>query len=577
MRVRILSLLGLTLAVVTACAPALAGIGSDDRAPVETGIPTTAPQFLPEETPPSGAASQFRTDFSRHTVPYAEILSGGPPKDGIPAIDRPSYVSIERADEWLKPREPVILLEIDGVARAYPLQILMWHEIVNDTLASVPVAVTFCPLCNTAIAFERRVGDNRVTTFGTTGLLRFSNLIMYDRLTETWWQQATGEGIAGEHAGDRLRFLPATIVAWEAFKQAHPEADVLSRETGFPRSYGVNPYAGYDDVDESPFLFQGPETPGQLPAMARVLTVELNGEAVAYPFTELGKVRMVNDVVGDAPVVVFWEAGTASALDSGVIAQGRDVGTADTYSRELEGRTLTFYYDGERFIDEQTGSEWTLLGQAVAGPLAGKRLSPVVNVNHFWFSWAAFRPETRIFQSEEASPVAVDPSSAPAAVEIDVTYDFTIRLYQGETELGAQELKFSEVFAPGKPVILNLWAGLCPTCRFELPVLQAAYQEHGERILFVGIDIGPFTGLGLEADGRALLADLMVSFPAGSTPESAIMREYKVLGVPETLFFSADGKLVDRFSGLLNEKRLEQNIQALLTNWSFLLDCAEQF
>lgn len=405
MRVRILSLLSLIIAVLTACAPALANVGSGDGSSADVDGPTAEPRLLPEERPPSGAASQFKTDFSRHTVPYAEILSGGPPKDGIPAIDRPSYVSVERADEWLEPREPVILLEIDGTARAYPLQILMWHEIANDTLAGVPVAVTFCPLCNTAIAFERRVGDNRVTTFGTTGRLRFSNLIMYDRLTETWWQQATGEGIAGQYAGDRLRSLPAPIVAWETFKEVHPQADVLSRETGFSRSYGVNPYAGYDDVDEAPFLFRGPETPGQLPAMARVLTVELNGEAVAYPFTELQKVHVVNDVVGDAPVVVFWEAGTASALDSGVIAQGRDVGTADTYSRELEGRTLTFYYDGERFKDEQTGSEWTLLGQAVAGPLAGKRLSPVVNVNHFWFSWAAFRPETRIFQSEEASPV----------------------------------------------------------------------------------------------------------------------------------------------------------------------------
>ena len=368
-----------------------------------TPIPTTEPQLLPAERPPSGATSQFSTDFSRHTVPYTDILSGGPPKDGIRAIDQPKYVSVDQADEWLEPREPVILLEVDGTARAYPLQILMWHEIVNDTLADVPVAVTFCPLCNTAIAFERWVGDSQVTTFGTTGRLHFSNLIMYDRLTETWWQQATGEGIAGEHAGDRLSFLPATIVAWEVLKETHPEADVLSRETGFPRSYGFNPYEGYDDVDESPFLFRGPRTPGQLPAMARVITIDLNGEAVAYPFTELEKVHVINDAVGGTPVVVFWQAGTASALDSGVIAQGRDVGTADTYSRELDGQTLTFHFDGKSFSDEQTGSEWTVLGRAVSGPLAGKQLPPVVNVNHFWFSWAAFRPETRIFQAEETT------------------------------------------------------------------------------------------------------------------------------------------------------------------------------
>ena len=532
-----------------------------------TSIPTTGPELLPKEDPPSGAARQFRTDFGRHIVPYSDILSGGPPKDGIPAIDQPSFVFIKQADEWLEPREPVLLLEIDGTARAYPLQILMWHEIVNDTLADVPVAVTFCPLCNTAIAFERVVGDDQVTTFGTTGRLRFSNLIMYDRLTETWWQQATGEGIAGEHAGDRLNFLPATIVAWEAFKETRPEADVLSRETGSPRSYGVNPYTGYDDVDESPFLFRGPQTPGQLPAMARVLTVELNDEAVGYPFRELEKVHVVNDTVGKTPVVVFWQAGTASALDSSVIAQGRDVGTADTYSRELNGQTLTFQFDGTSFIDDQTGSEWTVLGRAVGGPLAGKQLTPVVDVNHFWFSWAAFRPETRIFQAEDGDAGAIAPTSPPAsqAADIDITYEFDINLYQGEQQLGAQELKFSDVFAQGKPVVLILWAGACPTCRFELPLLQEAYAKYEQEVVFLGVDIGPFTGLGFELDGRALLVELGITFPAGGTPDSAIMREYQVLGVPETLFFSADGELIDRFGGLLNEKRLEQYIQALLT------------
>jgi thiol-disulfide isomerase/thioredoxin len=585
MRTHTFTLLSFLLVVITACAPALANVGPGDELltssdsptpeatqtpeataePSSTTVPTAGPKLLPEERPPSGATSQFQTDFSRHTVPYSDILSGGPPKDGIPAIDEPSYVSIAEADEWLEPREPVILLEIDDQARAYPLQVLTWHEIVNDTLAGIPVAVTFCPLCNTAIAFERIIGEDQVTTFGTTGRLRFSNLIMYDRRTETWWQQATGEGIAGEHAGDRLNFIPATIVAWEEFKSTHPEADVLSKDTGFSRSYGINPYSGYDDVDESPFLFRGPQTPGQLPAMARVLTVELDDETVAYPFTVLEELRVVNDVVGDTPIVVFWQAGTASALDSAIIAEGRDVGAADTYARELDGQTLTFTYDGENFIDDQTGTKWTLLGEAVDGPLAGKQLDPVVNVNHFWFSWAAFRPETRIYEAEGATSTVPKPSPAATVTDVDVAYDFDIGLYQGERELGAQELLLSEVFAQGRPVVLILWAGLCPTCRFELPMVQEAYEKHGDEVLFFGVDIGPFTGLGFEPEGRALLDELGVTFPAGSTPDSDIMREYEVFGVPETLFFSADGELVDRFGGLLPEDKLEQNIQALLS------------
>jgi len=293
----------------------------------------------------------------------------------------------------------VILFEVGDDARAYPIQILMWHEIVNDTVGDLPVTVTFCPLCNTAIAFDRTL-DGQVLDFGTTGRLRFSNLIMYDRQTESWWQQATGEGIVGEHTGRQLTFLPAPIISWDDFKTAHPDGQVLSRDTGFTRNYGRNPYAGYDDINESPFLYRGgPETPGVLPAMARVMTVELGGEAVAYPYEVLQEVQVVNDTVGDTPVVVFWDAGTASALDVNTVAGGRDVGAVNSFSRELDGQTLTFRVEGDRIVDEETGSEWNVLGQAVSGPLAGSQLAPVVGINHFWFSWAAFKPETRVYEA----------------------------------------------------------------------------------------------------------------------------------------------------------------------------------
>ncbi len=353
--------------------------------------------LLPEEPPPAGATREFSTDFRKHSVSYREILSGGPPKDGIPAIDQPKFVSVAEADKWLRPQEPVILFQIGDDARAYPLQILIWHEIVNDTVEGIPVTITFCPLCNTAIAFERTV-NGRILDFGTTGRLRFSNLIMYDRQTESWWQQASGEAIAGELTGARLTFRPAAIISWADFKAAHPDGKVLSRETGHRRRYGQNPYAGYDDVNQSPFLYVGPETPDVLPPMARVVTVDWNGEAVAYPYDVLQKVYLINDIVGGTPIVVLWAAGTASALDAGEVAAGRDVGSANVFSRELGGRTLTFRFDGARIVDEQTGSAWNVLGRAVAGELAGSQLTPVVNINHFWFSWAAFKPETRVYR-----------------------------------------------------------------------------------------------------------------------------------------------------------------------------------
>ncbi|MEX0788578.1 MAG: DUF3179 domain-containing protein [Anaerolineales bacterium] len=357
----------------------------------ETSAPT------PEAPPPSGAASEFSTDFSRHTVDYSEILSGGPPKDGIPAIHLPQFVSAEEAEAWLRPQEPVIFLQVGDDARAYPLQVLVWHEIVNDVVDGVPVLVTFCPLCNTAIAFERIVNE-RVLDFGTTGRLRFSNLIMYDHQTETWWQQANGEAIAGELTGTRLGFLPAAILAWDEFRNAHPDGMVLSTETGYSRPYGQNPYIGYDDIDNSPFLYRGPETPTQLRPMTRVLAIDLNGDVVAFTYGTLEEQRVVNETVGGEDVVVFWEPGTASALDASSIAFGRDVGTASAFFRHVDGRNLSFTFDGSSFIDAETGSRWNILGMAVDGSLAGQALTPVVAINHFWFSWVAFQPETRVFQ-----------------------------------------------------------------------------------------------------------------------------------------------------------------------------------
>lgn len=349
---------------------------------------------------PAGAEREFETDFSEHNVPYEEISSGGPPKDGIPAIDEPRFVGVEEAEEWLAPEEPVILLEHAGEARAYPLQIVTWHEIVNDRVGGRPVTVTFCPLCNTAVAFEGEL-DGRELTFGTTGRLRFSNLIMYDRQTESWWQQATGEAIAGELTGAELATIPAPIVAWKDFRSSHPEGEVLSRETGYSRDYGENPYVGYDDVDSTPFLYDGPETPGELPPMARVITVDAANDPVAYPYVILEEVRAVNDSVDGEPVAVFWDEGTASALDESSIDAGRDVGSAAVYARELGGETLTFRSEGDTVVDAQTGSEWNVLGEAVAGELRGERLEPVTSIDHFWFSWAAFRPETRVYEPRD--------------------------------------------------------------------------------------------------------------------------------------------------------------------------------
>ena len=339
----------------------------------------------------------WNTDFSKHSIDYNEILSGGPPRDGIPSIDDPKFLSVNPPPSWLADNEPVISLEINGEAKAYPLQIMIWHEITNDVVGGVPVLVTFCPLCNTALVFERTL-DGGVYEFGTSGLLRFSDLVMYDRQTESWWQQIGGEAIVGKLTGAQLTPLSASIVSWGDFRNNFPGGQVLSLETGFQRAYGSNPYTGYDDINSAPFLFVGPDD-SRLRPVERVATVLINDEAAAYPFLDLEEYPVVNDAVGGASIVVFFTTGTASALDSSRIAASRDVGATGVYNRVLDGRELTFAFDGGKFIDKETGSTWNIHGQAVDGRLAGKTLEPIIHANHFWFAWAAFRPDTRVWMA----------------------------------------------------------------------------------------------------------------------------------------------------------------------------------
>ena len=285
---------------------------------------------------------------------------------------------------------------MNGEVKAYPIQILIWHEIVNDIVGGEPIAITFCPLCNTGLAFLRTVNED-VLDFGTTGRLRFSNLIMWDRQTESWWQQATGEAIVGALTGTQLEFVSAPIISWQQFRKTYPDGLVLSRETGFSRNYGNNPYIGYDDVNEPPFLYQGPILPDELPPVARVLAVDLGGENVAYPYEVLESWSPINDRVGGVNIVVLWESGTSSALDSRIIADGRDVGTAGAFLPEVDGQELSFESIGDSIYDQQTRSQWNSLGMALSGPLTGTQLPEVVAFNHFWFSWAVFMPETRIY------------------------------------------------------------------------------------------------------------------------------------------------------------------------------------
>ncbi len=296
-----------------------------------------------------------RTDFSRSSVAFDEIISGGPPRDGIPALTGPDFIDVAYEDR-LDPREPVVSVELDGaVPRAYPIRYLTWHEIVNDRVADVPIAVTFCPLCNSALTFDRRVAG-QVLTFGVTGKLRHSDMVMYDRETETWWQQALGQGIVGQHFGVDLVTLPTWMESWESFRSRNPDGLVMD-EPDWRRAYGRNPYVGYDSA-RKPFLYSGEDPPHGIPALARVVRV---GDR-AWPLTRLAEAGQISE----AGVTLSWAPGKASALDTRQIGAGRDVGQVRV--RDSEGRDLAhdvmfafafhaFWPDGDWMLEDNSSAK----------------------------------------------------------------------------------------------------------------------------------------------------------------------------------------------------------------------------
>ena len=271
------------------------------------------------------------TDFSRRSVAYDEITSGGPPKDGIPAIDNPSFAPVSEA-RGVAAYAPVISVAIGGDARAYPLRIMIWHEIVNDTVGGVPIAVTWCPLCNSSVVFDRRVGS-RTLSFGTTGKLRNSDLVMYDRETESWWQQFGGECIVGALLGAELKLVPMRVESFDRFAARFPHGRVLLPPAGSQRGYGRNPYGSYDSA-AAPFLYHGKYSEAVAP-LARVVTV---GEE-AWTLDLLKRRRRIE--TGD--LVLAWEPGQASPLDTADIDSGQDIGNVVVQRRTPHGLEDAIY------------------------------------------------------------------------------------------------------------------------------------------------------------------------------------------------------------------------------------------
>jgi hypothetical protein len=306
-----------------------------------SALAATASALALAATPDRAAYNGF--DVTGALIPIGAIERGGPPKDGIPAIDRPQFVAAAKAG--LRADDRVLGLAFNGVTKAYPVRILNWHEVVNDRFGDVPVAITYCPLCGTGVAFDARLGD-RVLNFGVSGLLYNSDVLLYDRGTESLWSQLKQQAVSGPLKGTLLKLLPLVPTSWADWRGRHPATLVLSNDTGFARDYARDPYAGYEQVQR--LMFGVEHRDDRFPAKEWVLGLSVGAARKAYPFSVLDRAAgggEIRDVVGGEPVVVRYDRQhrTAQAFD----AQGR--------------------------------------------PLAG--------VTAFWFAWVAFNPRTEVYRA----------------------------------------------------------------------------------------------------------------------------------------------------------------------------------
>ena len=390
-----------TEAASTGAAPATTASVPPTTTPAEVIVDVKVTQI--PGGPRESTVSALREGMTAPLLPEPlvsplDVLSGGPPPDGIPSIDAPEF---ERATDvgFLQPQEAVVTLTLNGDARAYPVQVLLWHEIVNDTVGGEPVTITYCPLCNTAIGYYRQL-DDRIFDFGTSGRLYNSALVMYDRQTESLWAHYTGQAIAGALTGSQLELIPMATVAFETFLDEHPNGLVMTRPGGFGRSYGTNPYVNYDTPNGSPTFFGG--TPDdRLPPQTRVLVIRHGGASVAVQLDTLSSAGVLPLDLGGTPVVAFHLPGTATPIQNQQVAFGRDVGATGAFDPIVDGQALTFSRTPDAassagpgaFTDDQTGSTWSILGRALDGPLAGAQLQPIEHIDTFWFAAAAYDPD----------------------------------------------------------------------------------------------------------------------------------------------------------------------------------------
>ncbi len=353
---------------------------------------------------------EFRTDLSKRSIELSELRGGGPPKDGIPALLRPNFDSTRRATTWLDDREPVLVVEYQGQVRVYPFQILMYHELANDQIGDLPVLASYCPLCNSAIAFDRRL-DGKTYTFGVSGMLRHSDMVMYDHQTETLWQQLTGEGIVGELTGNTLRVVTSQVAHYGAVRERFPDAKVLNRDTGTFVPYGTTPYVGYESRRGVMFPADYPHA-DRIRALDRLVAIYSETKPEAHTLDSVARGGVRTGKIDGEPYVIFYDPEAVGAMDAKRISDSEQVGSVGVFSPIVDGQDLKFRSKKNRITDTKTGSEWNLFGEAISGPHKGARLRPLDHGVFYAFAWLAFRPDTELRGLSPSLPDDLTPQPA---------------------------------------------------------------------------------------------------------------------------------------------------------------------
>ena len=350
---------------------------------------------------------KWKTDTTKRLVDLSEIIVVLPRKS-FPSIDYPVFLKKEKGLTSFYKHEPVISVAINGQAKAYPLNMLTMHEISNDSLGGIPILPTYCPLCNASIVYDRRLshqGNDYLLDIEVSGMLRNSDMIMADKQTESWWQQLTGTAIVGELTGAQLNIIPSLVISVNEFFTRYPDGLILSPKTGTKaeEGYGTNPYVYYDSDPGMPYsrFFDHDKLDKRLPPMERVIDIKGKSRYKIYPFSTIKKEGVINDSLDDKSIVIFYQKGTVSVLDSKEITRAKNIGSATVFSAKLDGQVLTFKKKNRRFTDDQTNSTWDITGLCMEGPLKGKELAAERHSNHFAFAWLAFHPESIIYGQEE--------------------------------------------------------------------------------------------------------------------------------------------------------------------------------